>query len=228
MGLGLAHLGLLGLAWAASGSRVPAGLVLTLVYIVVLLTGPWQGRSRRFWPSLGCWLANLTAAAPTFVLRGRWAIAFPVVVALVLLIALTQVNPDWGPDPPNAIVVTTLAIMLATRIGVSFLFDFAEQADAAASAAEDELTGGSRGTHREQHCRRGCACLARHRHQHLGGHRQRGPAITDTEAAPRSLLRRRGDGRVVVGCRGRLPQIQHRASERCLPATLASGPDWSR
>lgn len=138
VGLILAHLGLLGVAWAASNSRIPAGIVLTLVYVVVLFDWAAAGPIETVLAFAACWLANLTAAAPTFVLRGRWSIVFPVVVAVTVPIALSKVNPDWGPDLPNAIVVTTLAIMLATRVGVSFLFDFAEQADAAALAAEEE------------------------------------------------------------------------------------------
>lgn len=139
LGLGLAHLGLMSLAWAASTSRIPAELVLASVYVVVLLDWAVAGPINTVLAFAGCWLANLTAAAPTFVLRGRRAIVVPVVVAFTLPVALTIVNPDWGMDLPNAIVVTTLAIMVATRVGVSFLFDFAVRADAEAAAAEEEL-----------------------------------------------------------------------------------------
>lgn len=137
--LSLAHLALLALAWLASNARFPAGPVLALVYVVVLFDWAVAGPIDTVLAFAGCWLANLTAAAPTFVLRGRRAVAFPVVVAFTLPVALAKINPDWGMDLPNAIVVTTLSIMLATRVGVSFLFDFAERADAAASMAEEEL-----------------------------------------------------------------------------------------
>lgn len=139
MSLCLAHLALMALAWLAGDSRVSAGPVLTLVYLAVLCDWAIAGPIDTVLAFAGCWLANLAAAAPTVVLRGRRAIAFPVVVAFALPVALTKINPDWGMELPNAIVVTTLSIMFATRVGVSFLFDFAEQADAAASTAEDEL-----------------------------------------------------------------------------------------
>ncbi|WP_456696881.1 sensor histidine kinase [Aeromicrobium sp. P5_D10] len=137
--LGLAHVVLMPLAWRASNSRFAVGPVLALVYIVVLFDWAVAGPIDTVLAFAGCWLANMTAAAPTFAMRGRRAVVFPVVVAFTLPVALTKINPEWGPDLPNAIVVTTLAIMIGTRVGVSFLFDFSARADTAASAAEQEL-----------------------------------------------------------------------------------------
>lgn len=136
--LGAAHLSLSLLALLARGGRFPAGLLLVLVYPVALCDWAFTDSIEGVLAFSGCWLVHLNAAAAT-ILRRHWGIALPTVAALVVPVGIYAINPGWGPAMPTAVGVTTLSVMVATRLGMPFLVDFATHADAEAAAMEAEV-----------------------------------------------------------------------------------------
>jgi hypothetical protein len=75
---------------------------------------------------------------PTFVLRGRGAIAYAAATSLGLAVVMVLTRPDLGPELPGAVVVTGLSILVATRVGVTYVRDLAAAVDADAARADAE------------------------------------------------------------------------------------------
>lgn len=123
------HLVLAGIALLAAERRAPSWLVVVAAYGVFL--ADWSAVTSVDQPLLlgSCWLANLAAALPTFVMRGRAALVMPIALACGVPVAMVLLWPDSGSPLPAAVAPTALAIILASRIGVSFLLDFTREAD---------------------------------------------------------------------------------------------------
>lgn len=86
-----------------------------------------------------CWMRNLTDALPAFLLRGRASWWAPLGAAVALPVAMVIARPDWAANPlVPAVFVTLIAITVATRIGLSYLVDYAEGVDAEARELEEK------------------------------------------------------------------------------------------
>ncbi len=86
-----------------------------------------------------CWMCNLNNALPAFLLRGQasWLTPLGAMLAAPVLMVVTQ--PDWAAHPlVHAVPVTLVAITLATRLGLSFLVDYAAGVDAEERALEEQ------------------------------------------------------------------------------------------
>lgn len=133
-----AHAALILLAVAASAGRFSPAVVLVLVYAVSV----WDWAAADSYNSAlslaGCWSVNLAGAAAAFVVRGHLGIALPVASAVLLPPALYVVNPAWGLDLPLGIIVTQMAILVVTRVGLVAMMDFAALVDDQAAQAESE------------------------------------------------------------------------------------------
>lgn len=130
-----AHAAALLATLAARAERLP--LWLPIVAVPVLFLIDWTAADSMADPLLfaSCWMMNLGSAIPAFVLRSRLALVLPLAGAVVVPPAMVALRPDLPATLPVAVVGTQLAIVAATRIGLSYLFDFATRADEAAAAA---------------------------------------------------------------------------------------------
>ncbi|GAA1516581.1 sensor histidine kinase [Nocardioides humi] len=131
----LAHAATLGAMLAARAGRLPAWVPVVAVY--VLFVGGWSAADSMVDPLLfaSCWMMNLGGATPAFVLRGRPALVLPALASVTVPAAMLLLRPDLPPTLPIAVFITQWSIVLATRVGLTYLFDFAAEADAEASAA---------------------------------------------------------------------------------------------
>ncbi|CAM3190238.1 hypothetical protein NODU109028_02615 [Nocardioides dubius] len=130
-----------GLFVAARAGRFPASVALALTWILFVADWAVEDSVDGALLFAACWSANLAAATPAFALRGRVAIWLPVAASLVMPPAMVLIHPDWNSVLPYAVAVTTLSILGGTRVGVSFLWDFAERVDAESSAAAAQARG---------------------------------------------------------------------------------------
>ncbi|GAA4816870.1 hypothetical protein ACFQ0K_08400 [Nocardioides caeni] len=132
------HLGLAGVALLAAVGRVPGWLVVLLAYAAFLVD--WVVVNDPDHPLLlaACWLANVAAILPSFVMRGRAALLTPVAIAVVVPVAMVLSWPDSGSTLPPAVAATGLAIMAASRLALPVLLDFTRSADAEHSLVEAE------------------------------------------------------------------------------------------
>lgn len=132
----LAHAAALAATLAARAGRLPTWVPVVAVY--VLFVADWAAADSMNDPLLfaSCWMMNLGGVTPAFVLRGRPALVLPALSSVLVPAAMLALRPDLPPTLPVAVVVTVCAIVLATRIGQSHLFDFATRADAEAAAAQ--------------------------------------------------------------------------------------------
>lgn len=132
------HLVLAGCALLVASGRLPAWTVMTLAYAAFV--ADWASVASPDNPLLlaSCWMANLAAGLPTFLMRGRTALVWPVGVAVVVPVLMVLTVPDSGSTLPPAVAATTLAIMVASRFGVTFLLDLARRADAEHELADAE------------------------------------------------------------------------------------------
>lgn len=137
-GLVAAHLLLLGLALRAAMHGLPALPVIALAHL--LFVADWALVTSPESPLLlaACWQANLAAAAPAFVLRGRASLIYPLVAAVVVPVLMVLTNPTSDDSFPPAVFATALAICVATRVGLRPILAFAEQADHEHTTAEEE------------------------------------------------------------------------------------------
>lgn len=84
-----------------------------------------------------CWMCNLTSTLPVMLLNGRSAWRTPLAATVLLPAAMVLVRPEWaGLALVPGVAVTLLAITVATRIGVSYVVDYTDAADAEARALE--------------------------------------------------------------------------------------------
>lgn len=115
--------------------RLP--LWLPVVAVPALYVADWAGAVSMNDPLLfaGCWMMNLGSATPAFVLRGRPALVLALLGALLVPPAMLLSRPDLPAAFPIAVLGTQVAIVAATRIGLSYLFDFATRADEEAAAS---------------------------------------------------------------------------------------------
>jgi len=132
------HLALAGCALLVATGRLPAWTVLTLAYAAFV--ADWATVAAPDNPLLlaACWLANLAAVLPAFIMRGRTALVWPVGIAVVMLVLMVLTVPDSTSTLPPAVAATTLAITVAARGSVTFLLDYARRADAEHELAEAE------------------------------------------------------------------------------------------
>lgn len=137
-GLVLAHLLLLVLTLRAASHGFPALVVIALAHL--LFVADWALVTSPENPLLlaACWQANLAAASPAFVLRGRASLVYPLVAAVVVPVLMVLTNPTTDHSFPPAVFATALAICVATRVGLRPILAFAEQADREHTAAEEE------------------------------------------------------------------------------------------
>lgn len=130
------HLALAGCALLVLAGRLPAWTVIALSYTGFVTD--WAVVASPEHPLLlaSCWMTNLAAALPAFLLRGRAGIAWPLGLAVVVPTAMVLLVPDSGSKLPLSVAATGLAIMVVTRCGVSFLLDLAHRADGEHQLAE--------------------------------------------------------------------------------------------
>ncbi|WP_418061812.1 sensor histidine kinase [Pimelobacter simplex] len=136
------HLVVAGCALLVAAGRLPAWTVLALAYAAFV--ADWATVVSPDNPLLlaSCWMANLAAILPAFLLRGRTAIVWPLGIAVVVPVLMVLTVPDSGSTLPSAVAATTLAIAVAARSGLSFLLDFARRADAEHELADAERHAG--------------------------------------------------------------------------------------
>ncbi len=133
-----AHAVVLVATLVARAGRLP--LWLPVVSVPVLYVADWAGAASMADPLLfaGCWMMNLGSSTPAFVLRGRTSLVLALAGALLVPPAMLVTRPDLGPAFPIAVLGTQVAIVAATRVGLSYMFDFATLADEEAATAERE------------------------------------------------------------------------------------------
>jgi len=99
-----------------------------------------------------CWMCNLNAAMPGLLLRGKASWLAPVGAAVAVPVLMLIARPDWVTHPLlPGVFITTLAITVATRIGLSYMVDYTDGVDAEARALEEKtasLTISKSATHR--------------------------------------------------------------------------------
>ncbi|MDQ6522990.1 ATP-binding protein [Nocardioides sp. LHD-245] len=130
-----AHAAALVATLATRAGRLPTWVPVLAVYALFL--ADWAAADSMDDPLLfaACWMMNLGGVTPAFVLRGRTALVLPALSSVLVPAAMLALRPDLPTTLPVAVVVTVWAIVLATRVGQSYLFDFAARADAEAAAA---------------------------------------------------------------------------------------------
>ncbi len=85
-----------------------------------------------------CWLCNLNGALPAFLLRGKVSWLAPLGAAAAIPVLMILLRPDQSAHPlVPGVFVTTIAITLATRIGLSYLIDYTDRVDAEARELEE-------------------------------------------------------------------------------------------
>lgn len=111
-----------------------------IVAVDAMFLADWAAASAMASPLLfaACWARNLSAAVPTVALRGRAAIVLPLLTLVGLASSMRLTRPELGWVLPVSVCVTGMSILIVTRIGVSFLFEFAAQADSQSAAAESD------------------------------------------------------------------------------------------
>lgn len=133
--LAAAHAAALVAALVARAGRLP--LWLPVAVVPLLFLADWTAADSMDDPLLfaSCWMMNLGSATPAFVLHGRRALVLPLLGAVLVPPAMLVLRPDLPATLPVAVIGTQLAIIAATRIGLTYLFDFATRADDEAAAA---------------------------------------------------------------------------------------------
>lgn len=129
------HLLLLVGALAAAQERVPTAGVLAGAY--VLFVADWVAVDHVDDPLLlaACWQMNLADSLPAFLLRGRAFVIGALAAIVAVPIAMVLLRPGFEGILPVSVVVTALAITVAVRIGLSFVYDVTATADAEEEAA---------------------------------------------------------------------------------------------
>lgn len=85
-----------------------------------------------------CWICNLTAALPAFLLRGPVSWLAPLGAAATIPILMVIARPELATHPlVTGVFVTTIAITVATRIGLSYIVDYTRGVDTEARALEE-------------------------------------------------------------------------------------------
>ena len=133
-----AHIVTLVAALSARAGRLPAWVPVVAVY--ALFVADWSAADSMDDPLLfaSCWMTNLANATPAFVLRGRRAIVLPALASVLLPASMVLLRPDLPATLPVAVFLTLWSIVLATRIGLSYLADFAALVDAETRASRRE------------------------------------------------------------------------------------------
>lgn len=128
-GLVAGHVALMAISFLAVRGRSPGWLVVVVAYVAFVVD--WALVESPDDPLLlaACWQANLAAALPAAVVRGRAGLVLPVAAAFVVPVAMVVTWPDSGSTLPPAVTATALAIVVATRLGLPVLLDFARSAD---------------------------------------------------------------------------------------------------
>jgi hypothetical protein len=104
-------------------------------FVVDWAVSPTPGSTLLF---ASCWLCNLNGALPAFLLRGRASLWAPLGAAVATPVLMVITRPEWIAHPlVPGVLVTTIAITVATRIGLSYLLDYTDGVDAEAHALEE-------------------------------------------------------------------------------------------
>jgi len=157
--------GVMALAALSSLGPETAGLVMAAIHFVALGTalavfrfGRWHLLSILGWWALfvmdwaiapapestllfaACWMCNLNGALPAFLLRGKASWLAPLAAAVTIPVLMIITRPDLVAHPlVPSVFVTTIAIMMATRIGLSYLVDYTNGVDAEAQELEETM-----------------------------------------------------------------------------------------
>ena len=98
-----------------------------------------------------CWVCNLNGALPAFLLRGKVSWLAPLGAASTIPVLMVLLRPDQAAHPlVPGVLVTTIAITVATRIGLSYLIDYTDRVDAETRELEEttaSLTAQTSATH---------------------------------------------------------------------------------
>ncbi|TQK73285.1 MULTISPECIES: ATP-binding protein [unclassified Nocardioides] len=132
----VAHVAVLFTTLVVRAGRLP--LWLPIVGVDLLFVADWWAAASMNDPLLfaACWMFNLSSAMPAFVLRGRLALAMPAATVVLVPVAMLVTRPELPTTLPISVFVTRCAIVLATRICQTYLYDFAGRADATTIAAQ--------------------------------------------------------------------------------------------
>lgn len=131
------HLLLAVCALAVIERRLP-GVVLVAASYALFLVDWWiVGDPDQPLLLAACWMVNVTAVLPAFLLQGRTALIAPVVAAVVVPTAMVLLWPDSGTPLPTSVATTILAITVASRAALPLLLDFAREADREHTVAAD-------------------------------------------------------------------------------------------
>lgn len=122
----------------ARAGRVPAWTAVLALYGLFLLD--WWSVDSVEDPLLfgACWVMNLCNASVAFVVLDRKGVWIPVLSALVVPVLMVLSRPDLETTLPGGVLVTQLSIVVATRVGRSFLVDLAQAADGEERRAHEE------------------------------------------------------------------------------------------
>jgi len=87
-----------------------------------------------------CWMHNFNNTLPTFFLRGKTSWWAPLGATVVIPVAMIITRPDLMANPlVPSVVVTLIAMTVATRIGLSYLVGYTSGVDAEARELEETM-----------------------------------------------------------------------------------------
>lgn len=183
------HLIAIGVALAVL--RFNRGHLLLILYSWTLFVVDW-GLSPTPWSTLlfaACWLCNINGALPSLLLRGKVSWLAPLGAAVTIPVVMIIVRPDWVTHPlVPGVFITTIAITVAARIGVSYLIDYTAGVDAEARELEEKmasLTTRKSATHQAAEDARVLHDTAINT---LGAIANGGAAVTDADAVRRRCM----------------------------------------
>ncbi len=133
----LLHLGLAGLSAMTARARLPVQLLAVANWLAFLWS--WTAIHDESTPMYFgvLWLATLSASHCGFLLHGRSGILLPAAALVGVPAAMVWLEPDRDPMmAPLTFFFVTLVTFTASRVGLSYLLDFARSADRATEAAE--------------------------------------------------------------------------------------------
>lgn len=138
-------LGLVPKAFAVASSHLVAGGVALVVFrfkrgYLLLILGTWVLFAMDWAVSpvvqslllfASCWMCNLNAVLPTFLLRGKAAWLAPLSAATALPVLMVVTRPELVANPlVPGVFITTIVITIAARISLSYLLEYTSDVDA--------------------------------------------------------------------------------------------------
>lgn len=190
-GLAVATSHLAAVGGALAVLRLARGHLLLILYtwslfVVDWATSPTPESALLF---AACWMCNLNSATPAFLLRGKAAWCAPSVASVMVPAMMAVVRPDWAAHPlVGAVFVTLVAITLATRIGLSYLVDYADGVDAEARALEEKTAALATRKAAAHQAAEDARVLHDTAINTLGAIANGGAALSDTQAVQRRCL----------------------------------------